>query len=617
MSPLRPLCVCLFLVLAGVAPLLSAEPSSEPLAAPASDSGAIIAAEMEPLREALVPLIHAAQADYQVPGLSLALVHKDRILWLEGFGLADPEQQRPARAQTRYRAGSLAKPVTALLVLEQEAEGAIDIDQPLGAALPGFKLKRRFDQTAQPITVRQLLSHHAGLPSDLHQGLWSEQPFSSVREQLRDEYAAFPPNLIFSYSNLGYSLLGHLVQTVTEVPFAQYAEERLFEPLALQQTRFSAAFEETGDFAVGHRNGQRFEPLPMRDLPAQGMETSAADLARLSMVLLGAGELDGRQLIRPTLIEAMLEPQNAEVALDMGLSIGLGLFLEEASIAGATRVARHSGNSLGYTAEWVLLPEQGLGVAVLANAGHAGRIVKPLAEAILANAMKLEPEEISADLFVSVAEENKKTRVATRPEGHFATDFGLIAIRPEQDQLCACMTGEQLDLIPYPQGWLGAVPTAEDDARETGAEASSTLRALRQMRLQTRRIDDREVIVAEMAGGEQIIGEKVPPDAVPEAWREQLGEWRVLNPDPGFPVTDLTLKLTDGQLCLSYRMPVLSDDRIQVPVRAVTEELGIIVGLGRTRGDAVRIVERDGQPRLRWSGYLAEPIKADSEASQP
>ena len=110
----------------------------------------------------------------------------------------------------------------------------------------------------------------------------------------------------------------------------------------------------------------------------------------MSIALLCAGELDGRQLIEPGLIEAMLEPQNAEVALDLGLSIGLGLFLEQATIPGATRVARHSGHSLGYTAEWILLPEQGLGVAVLANAGHTDRIVKR-AEAILANAMKLEP----------------------------------------------------------------------------------------------------------------------------------------------------------------------------------------------------------------------------------
>lgn len=175
------------------------------------------------------------------------------------------------------------------------------------------------------------------------------------------------------------------------------------------------------------------------------------------------------------------------------------------------------------------------------------------------------------------------------------------------------MTGEQLDLIPYPQGWLGAAPQS-DTRSDTGTAASPTLRALQQMRLQTHHIDGRDLLVAATPSGERIIGEKVPPEAIPPAWQARLGPWRILNPDPGFPVTNLTLKLTDGQLCLSYRMPVLSDDRIQVPLRAVNNKLGIIVGLGRTRGDAVHIVEQDGQPLLRWSGYLAEPLK---ETDQP
>lgn len=619
MSPLA--CSTLLLLMAmsigaiaAPAPESEREPVPEPLPTPQPDADALLVEEMAPLREALTPLIQGAQAEYAIPGLSLALVRHDRILWLEGFGLAEPEQQRPAQAQTRYRAGSLAKPITALLVLAQQAQGNIDIDQPVGSALPGFRLQSRFDQTAQPITVRQLLSHHAGLPSDLNKGLWSDEPFTQVRERLRDEYAAFPPNLIFNYSNLGYSLLGHLLQVVTHTPFAEHAQQALFEPLGLTQTRFAAQPKGDDAFAMGHRNGERFAPLALRDLPAQGLETSAADMARLSIALLCAGELEGEQLIAPSLIEAMIEPQNAEIALDLGLSVGLGVFLEQQSIPGATRVVRHSGNSLGYTAEWVLLPEQGLGVVVLANAGHAERVVTPLAEAILTNAMTLEPEPIPADLFVAAAKTpptptDATTLTETLPaEGHFATDLGLIAIQPQQESLCACMTGEQLDLMPYPQGWIGAAPSDQrGDASETDRLGSSTLRRLRELRLQTRRIAGREVLVANTPQGERIIGEKVPQEPVPQAWQERLGAWRILNPDPGFPVTDLELKLTDDKLCLSYRMPVLSPERIQVPLRAVTNERAILLGLGRTRGDSVQMVEHEGQTRLRWSGYLAEP----------
>lgn len=131
MSLCRP-CLLLLMILTSGTQAVLADPSSDP--------DAIITAEMAPLRDALLPLIRAAQADDQVPGLSLALVRNDRILWLEGLGFADPEQQRPARARTRYRVGSLAKPITALLVLAQQAEGRIDIDHPWVLHCPAFVL---------------------------------------------------------------------------------------------------------------------------------------------------------------------------------------------------------------------------------------------------------------------------------------------------------------------------------------------------------------------------------------------------------------------------------------------------------------------------------------------
>lgn len=568
----------------------------------AGDPGARVDPALRPLRDALAPLIAGARERYAIPGISLALVRGDEPLWLEGFGLADPGAATPATTDTRYRAGSLAKPITATLVLALQAGGQLDIDQPVAAALPGFALKPRFDTTAYPITVRSVLSHHAGLPADLNQGLWSDDAFTTVRPRLRDEYAAFPPNLIFSYSNLGYSLLGHLVQAVAGQPFAEHADERLFAPLGMGRSAFSAEPDAT-ELAVGYRDGRPFTPLPLRDVPAQGLETTAADLARLIGMLLCAGEHDGRQVLAPGVIEAMLMPQNAGVALDMGLVTGLGLFLEEETIPGATRVARHSGNTLAYTAELILLPEQGLGIAVLANAGGAGQVLERLAEEILTQTLRVVPEPVPEDLFVAAVDRRPAAAPTAAPGGFYATDFGLIAIRPEAERLCACMTGESLDLIPLPDGWLA--PRRDASGSE---EPSPAVRPLTGLRLQTRRIDGREVMVADTGDGELVLGEKLRPQPLPRAWHERLGRWRVLNPDPGFPLTELTLKLTEGQLCLSYRLPVLSPDRIQLPLRAVDDRTGVIVGLGRTRGEVVRVVEHPDGPRLRWSGYLAEPL---------
>jgi CubicO group peptidase (beta-lactamase class C family) len=580
----------------------------EPAVSEITDGRTHVSPALRQLRDALAPLIADAQARFGIPALSLVLVRGEETLWAEGFGLADPEKGVPATAQTRYRAGSLAKPLTALAVLGLAARGALDIDQPLSGALPGFRLRERFDSTARPITVRSVLSHHSGLPSDLNRGLWSGESFTEVRDRLRDEYAAYPPNLVFNYSNVGYSLLGHLIQTVSGGPYAEYMDEQLLTPLGMRASALTgradgrAATRQTAPaLAFGHRNSRRFEALPLRDVPAQGLVTSAADLGRLMSALLCGGALNGRQVLEPSVIEAAFQPQNAEIALDMDIVTGLGVFLEDGSIPGAGRVVRHAGNTLAYTAELVLLPEQGLGMAVLASAGGAGGVLNQLTESVLSRTLKTMPEPLPADLFIAATGPRADSGRPLDPDGRYATDLGLISINMEQDWLCACMTGERAKLIPFPDGSLGM-------DTETSGGASPTLRRLAQLRLQTRRIGEREVIVARTDRGESVLGEKVPPQAPPQAWLAGLGHWRVLNPDPGFPVEDLTLKLTDGQLCMSYRMPVLTPDRIQVPVRATSEDTGIILGLGRSRGDAVRIFQDDSGPRLRWSGYVAEPV---------
>jgi CubicO group peptidase (beta-lactamase class C family) len=582
-----------------------------------------IAPALRPLRQALRPLIEDAQRRHRIPGISLAVVRGDEVLWTEGIGQADPARGLPATPSTRYRAGSLAKPITALLVLGLEASGQLDIDQPLSAALPGFRLRPRFDRTTRPITVRQLLSHHSGLPSDLYQGLWSNEPFTRVRDRLRDEFAAFPPRLVFNYSNLGYSLLGHLVQEINGIPFETVARARIFEPLQMNGTAFASDLLSDGadTLAQAHRNGRRFKPLPIRDVPAHGLITTADDLARLSIAFLCAGEFEGRQMLQPGPLESMFETQNDEIALDLDIAAGLGLFLEDGSIPGATRVARHSGNSLGYTAEWILLPEQGLGVAVLANAGHAGHVVKRLAEVILEKSIDLDPEPIPADLFIAAAQQRRlpppaEPETNKRLTGHYATDLGLIALNPERDQLCSCMTGETIDLIPYPHGWLGTAPNVADARRASGSQPGTAMTRLRAMQLQTRTLGGREVIVAKTRRGPLVLGEKAPPPVFSDAWRNRLGAWRVLNADPGFPVEDMVLKLTDGRLCLSYRMPSLSPDRIQLPLRAVDDHRGIVLGLGRQRGDTVEIIDENGHERLRWSGYLAEPAKPNLTSAQ-
>ncbi len=565
--------------------------------------GTVITAEARALREALAPLIRAAQERFQVPGLSLVLVRDERVLWAEGFGDADREQGVRAGPQTVYRAGSLAKPLTATAVMQLAEAGRIDIDQPLSAYLPGFAIRSRFDTTAAPITVRSVLSHHAGLPTDLNSGMWTDTPYTQVAAQLAEEYTAFPPGFVLAYSNVGYTLLGHMVEEVSETPYPQYIRQHLFQPLGMRHS--SMGTPGAGDVALaqGYRDGEPFAVLPIRDLPAHGLYTSAADLGRFLRAVLGGGALNGSRILNKAGVEQLCEPQNLDVPLDLDMVSGLGWFLEQDTIPGGGTVLRHGGKTLVFAAEMILLPERGLGVAVLANADGSRAVVSQLAEAVLGQALDAVATPPSAALFLAALDRQAAVPQLGDITGRYATDFGLISIREPQPTLCACMIDATFNLVPHAEGWFGL---GEDAA---GALPRG-LEPLAAMRFRTEHLGGRDVVVARHGKERLVIGEKVPEQPVPEAWLARVGRYEVLNQDPGFPVTDTELKLRDGHLCLSYRMPRLSAAHIQVPLRPVSDSEAIILGLGRSRGETLRIIDADGEERLRYSGFVGRRIDA-------
>jgi hypothetical protein len=293
----------------------------------------------------------------------------------------------------------------------------------------------------------------------------------------------------------------------------------------------------------------------------------------------------------------MVEPQNQDNHLDLDIVNGLGWFLEQDSIPGGGMVVRHGGTTLGFVSEMILLPQQGVGVAVLGNADGSRAILSHLAEAILARLLDAGAELLPAPLFLERLPQRPASHPAVEAAGDYATDFGLISIRPKDAKLCACLVEETVDLIPYPNGWLGL-------GQNAGGALPPALRSLATMRFQTQAIDGKEVVVAKHGDRQIILGEKVPETPIPASWLRRVGDYELLNPDPEFPLEDPKLKLREGHLCMSYRMPLLSADTIQVPLRPISATEAIVLGLGRTRGETLRAITIDGEERLRYSGFV-------------
>lgn len=199
-----------------------------------------------------------------ITGVSIALVDDQRIVWAEGFGYADKANNVPATPETVYGVGSISKLFTATAAMQLVEQGKMDIDKPVQTYLPEFSIMTRFPD-AGPVTPRNIMTHHSGLPSNLNKGMWSKnpEPFTNVVTRIKNDYVAYPPNFIFSYSNLGVTLLGHAIQNVSGRDFPGYMDESLFRPMNMNLSGFSVRPDMKPFLAKGYRNSKEIDEGPI------------------------------------------------------------------------------------------------------------------------------------------------------------------------------------------------------------------------------------------------------------------------------------------------------------------------------------------------------------------
>ncbi len=203
-------------------------------------------------------------AEQGVPGLAVALVDRDRTLWVEGFGHVDRRGSTPVTADTIFSVQSMSKLFTATAVMQAVAAGRLDLDAPITTYLPGFTVHSAFEEHPErKITLRMLLSHTAGFTHEAPVGNNNDLDagdFDAHVRSISDTWLRFPVGSGYAYSNLGIDLAGYILQRVEGKPFAEVMRDSLLEPLGMDHSTFDRAMiAATADRAVGH-----VHPYPSR-----------------------------------------------------------------------------------------------------------------------------------------------------------------------------------------------------------------------------------------------------------------------------------------------------------------------------------------------------------------
>ncbi|MFD1468897.1 serine hydrolase domain-containing protein [Hymenobacter caeli] len=374
--------------------LLAALPGSLP-AQPTPGAPPIDSARARKIAAAF-PVLDKIYADYaarnHVPGLAYALVVDGRLVHAGALGYADARARTAATPQSVFRIASMTKSFVALAVLRLRDEGRLRLDAPAETYLPELKKYRPNTLDAPPVTVRQLLSHAAGLPED---NPWGDRQMGRSDAALaallgRGLSMANAPGVAYEYSNLGYALLGRLVSRVAGQPFQAYISARILRPLGMNDTYWDYRRVPAGRLAHGYRwQAGAWQPEPL--LPnggafaaLGGLLTTVEDFAKYLAFQASAwpprpGPDAGP--VRRSSVREMQQPWTFNAlnaayrypsgrASPMVNSYGFGLRVARDG-AGRGYVG-HGGGLPGFGSHWWLLPDYGVAVVALDNLTYAG-----------------------------------------------------------------------------------------------------------------------------------------------------------------------------------------------------------------------------------------------------
>lgn len=403
--------------------------------------------------------VEARRKELGIPGMSLAIVKDDKVIFAKGLGLKDFEKKAAVTADTQFAIGSATKAFTALSVLITADEGKISLDASPKTVLPYFKMAD--PDTDKNMTIRDLMTHSSGLNrtdiamitgkltrAELIQVAGEAKPIGKLHEK-------------FGYQNLMFAAAGEVVAVAQKQPWEKFVPDRIFKPLGMtNSTMLIAQMEKAKDYSLGYNynfDTKETTKLPFREIaevaPAGSINSSANDMAKWLRFVLNGGMVDGKRLVSEKNYAEWLKPQ-MKVNPAGTVNYGFGWFIQKWN--GMT-VVQHGGNIDGFNSMVAMIPEKKFGFVMLTNVSGSslGSELMPIVwENILGK-----PDAPKADLTADVAPEKEAGKYRFEAAG-FDIDiiFGegkLVANVPNQPQyVLEKVSGRRYKLNGAPEGFF-------------------------------------------------------------------------------------------------------------------------------------------------------------------
>ena len=326
-----------------------------------------------------------------MPSLSACIIKDDEIIWYKGYGLYDGKSTPDEH--TMYLIASTTKSITATAIMQLYDKGFFDLDDDVSGYLP-FSL-RNPNHPNTPITFRMILAHQSSLPGPGGSGSIGNKFWGRIDPDLPalgpyikqrldpnndsynpDIWRNKPPGTEFSYSNLGYILLGYLVECISKESFDRYCKKHIFEPLDMMNTSFNISDLSIKNIAVPYiwyklsfPNIRVWAPQPHSTgpmYPAGGLRTSASDLSHYLIAHMNGGIYKGVRILNESTAKMMHTIQYPEnIGYPIEGKYGMGFFIKESFFK--PTIISHGGDVIGCHSNMMFLPSENIGIIYFTN----------------------------------------------------------------------------------------------------------------------------------------------------------------------------------------------------------------------------------------------------------
>ncbi|MBY8999621.1 MAG: beta-lactamase family protein [Candidatus Heimdallarchaeota archaeon] len=333
--------------------------------------------------------LNKLQKKHNLPSYGVSLINGNETIYQNAVGMSNIESGVEANLQTVFRAGSISKVFTAVEIMRLYEEGLVDLDAPIETYLPDFSINSRFNDS-DPITIRNILAHRSGLPRNGNIPLWAWDNETYILRDLvaslEESYVAFPANYRFKYSNIGYNILGRIIEVVRGELFAFRLRDSLLRPIRMNSSGFlSQDTPAQAQIAMGYyKDGKNNIPYNQYDLitlASGNLYTTLDDMNAFARFIFNEGNVNGNQILNETTLSLMFESQYSSSRDPQ--QIGAGFFVDNHLLPENEQIVFHAGTCDGTGSIFAVIPEQQLGVVLYANSEEFVDPCKTLALEIL------------------------------------------------------------------------------------------------------------------------------------------------------------------------------------------------------------------------------------------